>query len=360
MKSYKLSNHDKIINFDDKTNYIKNEYLLKSLHDTKCKIDNCNLKKWELAKKFHNDFEYIYTSSNIQKNVCRVLPISRSYFKILEIVYTFNLFKTDGYFSCIAEGPGGFIQCIHDTYNKKKINIKKIYGITLISSNSKVPYWNTNIINNSKNSILYGIDSTGDIYKKENTIDYINKNKKCFLVTSDGGFDYSENYNEQENSSIKLLFCEIFIALNIQENDGNFVIKMFDILNIKTIQLLYILYLHYEEIYFYKPDTSRLSNSEKYIVCKGFTFLNEGINHLMNKSFNNLNLFNLFVPKTFLDDIDKFNKLFIRNQIKNINEVLKIVKNNKHIQNKPKSIQISIAKEWCNKYNLELNPDFIF
>ena len=59
MKSYKLSNHDKIINFDDKTNFIKNEYLLKSLHDTKCKIDNCNLKKWELAKKFHNDFEYI-------------------------------------------------------------------------------------------------------------------------------------------------------------------------------------------------------------------------------------------------------------------------------------------------------------
>ena len=360
MKNFKISDHEKKINFNDETNYIKNEDLLKELHETKCKIDGCNLKKWELAKKFHNDYEYIYTSSNIQKNICKVLPISRSYFKILEIIYTFNFFKRDGNFSCIAEGPGGFIQCIHDIYNKKELNINRIYGITLISSDSKVPFWNTNIINNPKNSIFFGYDSSGDIYKKENTLDYISKNKKCYLVTSDGGFDYSDNYNEQENSSIKLLFCEIFIALNVQEIGGNFVIKMFDMLNIKTIQLLYVLYLHYEEIYFYKPDTSRLSNSEKYIVCKGFTNLNKDINNLMDKSFDDLNLFKLFVPQSFLNDINNFNKLFIKNQIKNINEVIKIVTGNRHIQNKPKSKQITIANEWCQKYNLELNDNFIF
>ena len=149
-------------------------------------------------------------------------------------------------------------------------------------------------------------------------------------------------------------------ALNVQEIGGNFVIKMFDTLNIKTIQLLYILYLQYEEIYFYKPDTSRLSNSEKYIVCKGFTTLTEDIKNLMDKSYDDLNLFKLFVPQTFLNDIDNFNKLFIKNQIKNINEVIKIVTGNRHIQNKPKSKQITIANEWCQKYNLELNNDFIF
>ena len=115
-----------------------------------------------------------------------------------------------------------------------------------------------------------------------------------------------------------------------------------------------------EEIYFYKPDTSRLSNSEKYIVCKGFTALNDDINNLMNKSFDDLNLFKLFVPQTFLNDINNYNKLFIKNQIKNINEVIKIVTGNRHIRNKPKSKQITIAKEWCEKYNLELNNDFIF
>jgi len=361
MKSYKLSNHEKIVNLNDPIIYSKNTLLLKSLHDTKCKIDSCNLKKWELAKKYHNNFEYIYTSSNVQKNICKVLPISRSYFKILEIIYEFNFFKKDCSFSCIAEGPGGFIQCIHDIYNKKSININSIYGITLISSDRKVPYWNTNILTNNKYTILYGLDKTGDIYKKENTLNYINNHKdKCYLVTSDGGFDFSENYNDQEKACIKLLFCEIFIALNVQEIGGQFIIKVFDILNIKTIQLLYILYLHYDEMFFYKPDTSRLSNSEKYIVCKGFIKLNNDIINLMDKSYDDLNLFNLFIPETFLNNINDYNKLFIQNKKKNINEVLKIIRENRHIQNKPTEEQINIAKDWCQKYNLELNNDFIF
>ena len=285
MKQYKLSQHERIVNLDEKTNYNKNNNLSKSLYTTKCKIDNCNLKKWELSKKFHNNFEYVYTSSNTTKNMCNVVPISRSYFKLLEILYEFNLFKDNSYASCIAEGPGGFIQCIHDSYKKKKLTINNVYSITLVSDDKKVPYWNNNILNNSKNIILYGEDKTGNIYNLKNALYYIKNNQnKCYIVTSDGGFDFSENYNEQEKSSIQLLFCEIFIAINVQEISGNFIIKMFDILNIKKIKLLYILYLHYEEIYFYKPDTSRTSNSEKYIVCKNFKGLITNINNLMYKS----------------------------------------------------------------------------
>lgn len=361
MKIYKLSSHEKIINENNITLFSKNNKLLESLHKTKCKIDDCNLKKWELAKKYHNIFEYIYTSSNTVKNVSDVLPISRSYFKLLEILYEFDLFSDNKSFSCIAEGPGGFIQCIHDVYNKNKFNINTVYAITLISNDRKIPYWNSNILKNPKNNIQYGKDKRGDIYILENTLDYIKSHKeKCFLVTSDGGFDFSENYNEQENNCVKLLFCEIFIALQVQEINGTFIIKVFDLLNLKTIQLLYILYLHYNEIYFYKPDTSRLSNSEKYIVCKGFQGINKDISNLMIKSYNNLNDFDLFVPESFLNEINKYNQLFIENQKKNINEVLKIVRENKHIQNKPTDKQIHVAKTWCEKYNLNINPNFVF
>ena len=41
------------------------------------------------------------------------------------------------FFSCIVEGPGGFIQCIHDVYKYKKININLINCITLISQDKK-------------------------------------------------------------------------------------------------------------------------------------------------------------------------------------------------------------------------------
>ena len=51
----------------------------------------------------------------------------------------------------------------------------------------------------------------------------------CNLVTADGGFDYSKDYNSQELLSYKLLYSEIYIAINIQKLNGNFVIKFFDL-----------------------------------------------------------------------------------------------------------------------------------
>ena len=84
-----------------------------------------------------------------------------------------------------------FIQCIHDVFNKKQLNINDINGITLISDDKKILYWNVNILKNRKNNIQYGKDKTGDIYKLYNSLDYIKSHKqKCYLVTSDGGFDF--------------------------------------------------------------------------------------------------------------------------------------------------------------------------
>ena len=59
-------------------------------------------------------------------------------------------------------------------------------------------------------------------------------------------------------------------------------------------------------------------------------------------------------------DLNHFNTNFIHKQIQNINDVLKIVKTNRHIQNKPTDEQIKIGKDWCLKYKLDINQDFIF
>ena len=121
MKKYTLDNIEGFINFKKDTKYCKNIQLVNELLLTKCKIDKYTLKQWEKAKKYNNIHELIYTSSNKNKNICNIVPISRSYFKLLEIIYEFNLFKNNSYYSCIAEGPGGFINCIHDILKKKKI-----------------------------------------------------------------------------------------------------------------------------------------------------------------------------------------------------------------------------------------------
>ena len=273
MKLFIFDNHEKNIQFvidNGLLNYTDENQ--KRLLDMKCKIDGQDIQKWERSKKSNNQYEYIYTSSRNNKNICNILPVSRSYFKLYEMILDFNLLTSNIFCASLAEGPGGFIHCLNDFSIKQNINIHKCYGITLLSDDKKVPYWNPLITKNKRNEIIHGVDKTGDLYNLQNVKYFIDivKNNPCHLITGDGGFDYSEDYNSQENSSYKLLYSEIFIALHIQKIGGNFVLKVFDLFDYKTIQLLYLLYCHYETINIYKPSTSRLSNSEKYIVCSSF------------------------------------------------------------------------------------------
>ena len=98
-----------------------NEELKKKLFETKCFIDNLDGKKWEISKKKENIYEYVYTSSKKEKNVCDIVPVSRSYFKIHEIMVKFNIYDNELSCACIAEGPGGFIHCLNDNKSSKVV-----------------------------------------------------------------------------------------------------------------------------------------------------------------------------------------------------------------------------------------------
>jgi len=353
MKNY-IINSEHIKNFKVKGELKEVEYdKKKELMDIKCEIDKIPSKKWEKAKKKVNQYEYIYTSSRKNRNICSILPVSRSYFKIYEILKDIVKLENEGVAGCIAEGPGGFIHCINDTTNVT------VRGITLISKTDKrIPFWNQQIINNKKNILSYGTDNTGDIYKIDNTQEFISSfgGELCNLVTADGGFDYSSNYNSQESDSYRLLFSEIYIALNIQKQGGSFIIKFFDLFNYKTIQLLYILFICYRKINIYKPITSRLSNSEKYIVCEGFSGCNSEIIDTMYKRYNGDIIID--VPETFIKEILDYNDIFVELQIKTIREIISNIGIDD--DNKPTKKQIKNASEWCLKYKLPINENCIY
>jgi 23S rRNA U2552 (ribose-2'-O)-methylase RlmE/FtsJ len=320
----------------------------------KCEIDKIPSKKWERSKKKCNKYEYIYTSSRKNRNICNITPVSRSYFKIYEIINTITKLENEGIAGCIAEGPGGFIHCINDNTNMD------VYGITLISKIDKnIPFWNPQIIANSKNTLSYGKDNSGDIYNIENSLDFINsfEGKLCNLVTADGGFDYSGDYNSQESDSYRLLFSEIFIALNIQKQSGSFIIKFFDLFNYKTIQLIYILYISYKEINIFKPITSRLSNSEKYIVCNGFNGCNLEIIKQMEKNYKTGDI-SIDIPETFIKEIFEYNDKFVESQKETIRKIITNI--DLDCDNNPTKEQIKNAKDWCLKYNLPINQNCIY
>lgn len=351
MKIYTLPKHDFDLTLAKSNNHIINSEIYNKIKSKKTEIDAVR-ESWDRAKKISNDYEYIYTSTNYKKNISSIIPVSRSFFKLREIIYDFHL-DISGSSSCVAEAPGGFIQSILSHSDDNKVPITKIYGITLISDGKYIPYWNSNIIKNNNVHVSNGHDGTGNLYKLPNILSFIKTcgKSECQLVTADGGFDYTTDF-EQELSSYKLFYSEIMIAINIQKKGGTFICKLFDLFYTSTLQLIFLLYLSYENISFIKPLTSRQSNSEKYIVCRGFKGYNKDISNIMCMNFGKDDLA-IHLPDEFIVMINQFHNTFIACQINKIDNTLNII-SNKH-NDKPTYKQIELAKEWCLKYGITIN-----
>ena len=96
------------------------------LCNLKAKIDDCQ-SEWDNIKKCVNPYEYVHTVVPKYKfSISTYKPLSRSFFKLIEMYNTFNLsefFLNKNIQSFhLAEGPGGFIEAltyqsqIHDKY----------------------------------------------------------------------------------------------------------------------------------------------------------------------------------------------------------------------------------------------------
>jgi 23S rRNA U2552 (ribose-2'-O)-methylase RlmE/FtsJ len=353
------------------------EYLL--LIDEKNKINDYS-KEWEKYKKMSNDYELIYLANRNLKNesIADYEPLSRSYFKMWEILYNFDFTKgmNDISYAALAEGPGGFIEAVNNY--TKSLNIKTdIYGITLNSTNKDIPGWkkaNEYILNNPNIKICYGEDGTGNLYKIENIRNFSQFiGKKVDIVSGDAGFDFSNDFDNQEKQSSQIIFCEIVTALYIQKVGGTFICKLFDTYTNISIQFINLLSFFYEELYFVKPNTSRPANSEKYIICRGFNGIDTKI---MNKLFilvknweiiedinSNINkILENTIEIELLNNIINFNTTMCNIQINNIKKTLTIIKNKNRLETLSGIIvhQTKSAIEWCKKYNIPINNNSNF
>jgi len=324
---------------------------INSLSSVKNKIDIYE-KEWSKIKRIIHEYELVYTSSNINKNISNIIPVSRSYFKIIEMINKYDLLDIEGKIDvfCIAEAPGGFIQGVLD--HKNKINV--INATSLLSNNKSIPYWNKSILKNDIVKFQYGTLNNGDICDINNILSIIKSVGKgsIYFITGDGGFDYSTDYNKQESNSLALIYSEIFLALNLQKEGGTFICKIFDIFLKETIKLIYILSISYKTVYFHKPCISRLSNSEKYIVCIGFKGYKKEIVNYLFRSLDNHDI-KIKIDSNFDKKIKEFNEIYTGQQIEQISKGLELIR--KPNRNYPSKQQINNAVTWCKNNNIPIN-----
>tara|TARA_B100001063_G_scaffold129519_3_gene121051 strand:+ start:495 stop:1682 length:1188 start_codon:yes stop_codon:yes gene_type:complete len=333
------------------------------------------LYEWDGIKKYTNTYEFIHTTvPKYNISISKIKPISRAFFKLMEIYNTFNIFENMpnqiNTFH-LAEGPGGFIEAT--TFLRKKYTKDNYYGITLMNEDKHVPNWKKMdvLLKKFPNiSIIYGKDNTGDLYHHINLQYCFDKYKNSMhIITADGGFDFSNNFDDQENSVFRLILTQVAYALALQKKDGHFVLKMFDIFYQNSLQIIYLLSCFYNKVIITKPNTSRQANSEKYIVCKHFKYTDTSditqkfinilkiLENIDFKQYYISDILDLKIQKIYLDSITEANSILGNKQIENINSTIKLI-NTKDKSDKLynlKNNNINRCIRWCAKNNVPYN-----
>ena len=280
--------------------------------------------------------------------------LSRAFLKLWELIIYFDLIPATNNFVSAheAEGPGSFIQATilyRDLLEKEnKIKSSKsdnYYAVTLHSENQHlllekefINYYTKEkpkrlhileTISRKDIKEMYGggkqvnQDVTDGDITRLHTINLFggsnDKNgfsEKADFITADGGFDW-KNENLQEQEAYSLIFSEILLALKSQKSGGNFVLKIFETYTKNTLKLIELVRAFYDEVIIAKPFTSRISNSEKYLVCKGYD--RKKFTAAIEKKLENM--------KTLMSKNSQYNIIEIFSDFKLDTELLDIYKN---------------------------------
>jgi 23S rRNA U2552 (ribose-2'-O)-methylase RlmE/FtsJ len=277
----------------------------------------------------------------------------------------------------LAEGPGGFIEAI--CYLRANAN-DVYYGMTLIDDtpNSACPGWKKSRMFLEKNpsvKLEYGKDGTGNLLSLDNYLHCCEKYRNSMdLITADGGFDFSSDFNHQEVLAQTLVVSEVLYALSLQKMGGSFVIKIFDTFTRVTVDIIHLLALFYTDVIIIKPNTSRVANSEKYIVCKGFKLPSnmDQVIETFSTFFKKLQSASAATATTvsvgailkspelhklhIIHRIEEVNAILGQQQIENIINTMGLVhgKSSDRIDAYKKS-HIQKCIEWCERYNIPYN-----
>ena len=313
------------------------------------KIEQSEHKKiWNYIHHYVNEYELL---TNVIYNGEKY---NRAYYKLWELLINNKIIdKPDFQLISLAESPGNFVKCVQ---NMMPLDWKNFIICTLLDDADTINQGNffTNykdyIFGNKHGKLKQNEEFNGDLTKKNDVNVFVNyileNNLKADLVTADGGIKKTtnEDYLLEEYNHLPLFLGEIITALSVQKIGGTFILKMYDIVYINSVNLLYLLSSVYKNVEIVKPYNSRPCNTEKYIICSdyiGFNTSDENTLIIYNKlldilenlnasDFNYFNIFDKLVfNKTSQDKITNFNNsIVVKTQLLHSQYIYDIILNN--------------------------------
>lgn len=274
------------------------------------------IETWDNMKKITNPYEYINIYANEQ---FRNLPVSRNYFKMIEIINVFKMFPLD-------------IQSLYKCFYFTKDQSTYIQAVTHFLHDSNHNYSNTPFI---------------DLHQILSSIDFI----------------VGDMIELEDNNETNLIIAQVLNSILIQKKGGTFILKVFDLFTRVKVDILYILSLCYNEVYIYKPNSSRYTNSEKFIICKDFkgltysTVFTELFNTIINKLDSTIHVNGLYsrrINSNYLYILTEANSILGQQQLEYINNTITLIEQGKKKEKIEalKKHHVTKSIEWCKKYNI--------
>jgi FtsJ-like methyltransferase len=354
------------------------------LYNLKQQIESLDSKsEWEFLKRSSNPYELVFSQSQdtrIPSSVCSLRPLSRSFFKMVEILTVMDFFKRHQInakkptirSAHVCEGPGGFIEALLHLSTKNSWTLESAWAMTLKPSKANIPGWKRayHFLRKAPMvSIEYGADETGDITVPANQAAFLEKARgKCTLFTADGGFDFSEHYSTQEEEVFSLLVSSALIGLQTMLKGGDFVLKIFDTELKATKELIAILAFCFDSWTLYKPALSRPCNAEKYFLGRGCRFvpawimktLTEMCSILKNGSEQHIHSIFPLVPAHIVHAIEGLKKEYLEQQVAAVEYA---ISHKGEWNAEPHLIWKSIHDQsvtWCREFQMPLKPFSVF
>ncbi len=231
------------------------------------RIDTLSNQRWHFFRKLLNTYDFN----------SREIAVNRAFYKLWELLAPHKerlLAKSGCNTLHLAEAPGSFVQVV-------KTMSSSVHSVAV----SKPPSSYAEVVQKGKAIPTFSPEVTSLPGTEFHYVDLMSRDKIAELVhqmyhiapdgfdlvTGDGGFDEEERYDEKEVLHYKLILGEVVAILLTQKLQGSCILKVFDTFTVTIVHILHLLCCHYTSFTITKPSTSRPTNSERYIVCHGFT-----------------------------------------------------------------------------------------
>ena len=240
------------------------------------------------------------------------------------------------------------------------------YSYLIYNKNAKISSSNSIVVLNKEKSIKYdpefdkliNYQKSIDWYKTKNMKSILRSLKKKYEVVF---FDY-EKYDIHQ---VWYTLSAIYLTLNLQKNDGVFILKINKVLNYSNLKIIKLLSIFYTEVSITKPYSSLLGINELYIVCNGFKQVESRYSFALINIINKIE--EIYSKNCSSKRVKIIDNLFVNwdledievNEIKNFNNEL-YIRQYKNIESKNIKIRdVTTFREDANKKLLKWKNNFI-